>query len=280
MSGCLVLVATPIGNLSDLSERAMSTLLAASVVYCEDTRHSRTLFAAHGVKTPPLIALHEHNEKAQCDEVVQRVLAGEIVALISDAGTPAVSDPGQRVVAAVIDAGGQVSTIPGPSAVVSALVISGFATERFVMEGFLPRKEGERKVLFDAWDREQRTIVFYESPQRIGGVLNSMAHRWPQRRVAVVRELTKVHEDVVRGTLRELADHFVGSPPKGEITVVLEGAGPAPEMSDEALTERAAELLGRGLSVRDVATQLSDSLGVAHRRAYDVALALRAASTD
>jgi 16S rRNA (cytidine1402-2'-O)-methyltransferase len=280
VSGCLVLVATPIGNLGDLSERAMETLLAASVVYCEDTRHSRTLFAARGVKTPHLVALHEHNEKAQCDEVVNRVLAGETVALISDAGTPAVSDPGQRVVAAVIAAGGRVSSVPGPSAVVAALIISGFSTERFVMEGFLPRKDGERSLVLNAWDDEQRTIVFYESPQRVGGVLSTMAQRWPHRRAAVVRELTKVHEDVLRGTLSELADQFAGSPPKGEITIVLEGAEPPPEMSVELLTERVAELLQRGLSVRDVATQLSDVHGVAHRRAYDVALALRAAMTD
>ncbi len=280
MSGCLVLVATPIGNLGDLSERALSTLLEASVVYCEDTRHSRTLFAARGVKTPHLIALHEHNEQSQCDEVVTRVLAGETVALITDAGTPGVSDPGHRVVAAVIAAGGRVSTVPGPSAVIGALTISGFPTERFVMEGFLPRKDGERAAMLDLWDHEVRTIVFYESPQRIGGVLALMAERWPERGVAVVRELTKLHEEVLRGSLRDVADQCRATTLKGEVTVVLEGAGPVPSMSDDELAHRVRELLSRGVSVRDVANHLAESDNVAHRRAYDMALSLRDSMRD
>ena len=280
MSGVLVLVATPLGNLGDLSPRALSTLLEASVVYCEDTRRTRTLFAANGVKTPHLVALHDHNEQDMCAEVSARVLSGETVALVSDAGTPGISDPGERVVAAVVAAGGRVSVVPGPAAVIGALVVSGLPTERFVMDGFVPRKASERRTLFDQWDREARTIVFYESPQRVGATLTEMAERWPERTVAVVRELTKVHEEVVRGTLERVASELSSSDVLGEITCVLEGREEIVVISDEDIVSRVSELLDAGLSVRDAAATVASELGVAHRRAYDAALAQRAERAD
>lgn len=280
MSGVLVLVATPLGNLGDLSPRALSTLLEASVVYCEDTRRTRTLFAANGVKTPHLVALHDHNEQDMCAEVSARVLGGETVALVSDAGTPGISDPGERVVAAVVAAGGRVSVVPGPAAVIGALVVSGLPTERFVMDGFVPRKASERRALFEQWDREARTIVFYESPQRVGATLTEMAERWPTRTVAVVRELTKVHEEVVRGTLETVASELSSSDVLGEITCVLEGREEIVVISDEDIVSRVAELLDTGLSVRDAAATVVSELGVPHRRAYDTALAQRAERAD
>ena len=204
--GQLVLVATPLGNLGDLSPRALEFFRRADVIYCEDTRHSRVLFSANGIASGGrLQALHEHNEVAQSEHVVTRVREGQLVVLISDAGTPGISDPGTRVVAAVAAAGLRVSTAPGPSAVVAALSISGLPTERFIMEGFFPRKANDRARLVASWAEEERTIVFYESPQRLAGVLSELAQTFPDRRVAVVRELTKLHEEVIRGTTREVA---------------------------------------------------------------------------
>ena len=280
MSGVLVLVATPLGNLGDLSPRALATLLEASVVYCEDTRRTRTLFAANGVKSPHLVALHDHNEQDMCAEVAARVLGGEHVALVSDAGTPGISDPGERVVAAVVAAGGRVSVVPGPAAVIGALVVSGLPTEKFVMDGFVPRKASDRGALFDQWDDEARTIVFYESPQRVAATLAEMAERWPTRKVAVVRELTKVHEEVVRGTLHDVAATVASSDVLGEITCVLEGREHIVEISDEDINSRVTQLLDAGLSVRDVAATVVSEFAVPHRRAYDAALAQRTARAD
>ena len=280
MSGVLVLVATPLGNLGDLAPRALTTLLEASVVYCEDTRRTRTLFAANGVRTPHLVALHDHNEQDMCGDVVTRVLGGETVALVSDAGTPGISDPGERVVAAVVAAGGRVSVVPGPAAVIGALVVSGFSTERFVMDGFVPRKASERRALFDQWEREARTIVFYESPQRVGSTLTEMSERWPSRAVAVVRELTKVHEEVVRGTLETVAAALSSHEVLGEITCVLEGRNEVVVASDEDIVDRVTQLLDAGVSVRDAAATVATEFGVPHRRAYDAALAQRAGRAD
>ena len=278
MSGVLYVVATPIGNLGDLSPRAFDVLTSAATVYCEDTRRTRTLFAAKGVPTPHLVALHEHNEESLCATVVQRVLGGETLALVSDAGTPGISDPGQRVIHAVVASGGTVSPIPGPAAVIAALVVSGLNTDRFVMEGFLPRKASERAVWLDHWDGEARTIVFYESPQRIGATLTELAARWPERYVAVARELTKVHEEVLRGSLSEVAAQLSTRDVVGECVVVLDGRSEVRQVDTDAIRERVAHLLDQGESVRDAAAQVSSESGVSHREAYDIALAIRAAN--
>ena len=273
--GELVVVATPLGNLGDLSPRALDVLTTANVVYCEDTRHSRTLFSAFGVRPAGrLEALHQHNEAAMCDVVVARVAAGDVVALVSDAGTPGISDPGARIVAAVAAAGLRVTTAPGPSAVVAALSVSGLDTERFVMDGFVPRKAGERRELFDRWAREDRTIVAFESPQRIGATLAELAGRFADRPVAVVRELTKMHEEVVRGSLDDVSRRFAGREVKGEVVVVLAGAT-TPPPPDDALRAALGDELAAGASVRDAATAVADALGVSHRHAYAIALTLR-----
>jgi len=274
--GELVLVATPLGNLGDISRRALEVLERADAVYCEDTRHSRTIFSAFNIALRGrLHALHEHNEASLCDEVVARVGAGETVAVISDAGTPAISDPGARVVAAVAAAGLRVSTVPGPSAVIAALTISGLDTERFVMDGFIPRKAGERSTLFDQWAGETRTIVAYESPQRLRVTLDELARRFNPRRVAVARELTKLHEEVVRGTLDEVRDHFSRHDVLGEVVVVLEGAARAGEVDDETVRRALEQQLASGASVRDAVAFVVDTFDLPHRGTYELALRLR-----
>jgi 16S rRNA (cytidine1402-2'-O)-methyltransferase len=276
--GQLVLVATPLGNLGDLSRRALELFETADVIYCEDTRHSRTLFSAHDIALRGrLHSLHQHNEAAQCAQIVARVRAGDLVVLISDAGTPGISDPGSRVVAAVIDAGLVVTTAPGPSAVVAALTISGLPTERFIMEGFLSRKAGERAKFYEQWAREERTVVFYESPQRLKNVLRELADRFPNRRVAIAREMTKLHEEVLRGTFVEVLATLADRDVLGEIVVVLEGVTLTPEVDDDAVRSALVEQFQAGVSTRDAVDYVAELLDVARRDVYQLALELRKA---
>ncbi|MCU1362301.1 MAG: rsmI [Acidimicrobiaceae bacterium] len=274
--GQLVLVATPLGNLGDLSRRALELFREADVIYCEDTRHSRVLFSANDVATGRrLHSLHEHNEAAQSEQIVARVRAGELVVLISDAGTPGISDPGGRAVAAVLAAGLTVTTAPGPSAVIAALSISGLASERFVMDGFLPRKSGERRRRYEQWAKEERTIVFYESPQRVASVLQELAALFPERRVVVARELTKLHEELVRGTLYEVASIFAAREVVGEIVVVLEGKSFDGQVDDNTVVAALHEQWNDGASTRDAVEYVAETLGVSRRDVYQLALDAR-----
>jgi 16S rRNA (cytidine1402-2'-O)-methyltransferase len=274
--GQLVLVATPLGNLGDLSRRALELFREADVIYCEDTRHSRVLFSANDVATGRrLQSLHEHNEAAQSEQIVSRVRAGELVVLISDAGTPGISDPGGRAVAAVLAAGLTVTTAPGPSAVIAALSISGLASERFVMDGFLPRKSGERQRRYEQWAKEERTIVFYESPQRVASVLQELAALFPERRVVVARELTKLHEELVRGTLYEVASIFAAREVVGEIVVVLEGKSFDGQVDDNTVVAALHEQWNDGASTRDAVEYVAETLGVSRRDVYQLALDAR-----
>jgi 16S rRNA (cytidine1402-2'-O)-methyltransferase len=275
--GELVLVATPLGNLGDLSPRAIELFRSANVIYCEDTRHSRVLFSANDIPAGGrLESLHEHNEIAQSAKIVERVRKGELVVLISDAGTPGISDPGTRAVEAVVAAGLRVSTAPGPSAVVAALSISGLPTDRFVMEGFVPRKAGERTQRYAEWAREARTIVFYESPQRVAATLAELAYVLPERRVAVVRELTKLHEEVVRGTVADVAALLGDRDVLGEIVVVLEGGSEAPpQVSDEVIVAALFEQWDDGATTRDAVEYVAEALGVSRRNVYRLALEAR-----
>ncbi|WP_420456505.1 16S rRNA (cytidine(1402)-2'-O)-methyltransferase [Rubrivirga sp.] len=220
----LVLVPTPVGNLEDLTFRALRVLKEADVVACEDTRTSGTLFAHYGIETPRL-SFHIHNEHGRVAQLVGRMEAGETVALISDAGTPGISDPGFLLVRAAAQAGVRVEALPGPTALVPALVASGLPTDRFVFEGFLPHKKG-RQTRLTALEGETRTIVLYESPHRLVKLLGQLAeHLGDDRPAAVGRELTKLHEEVRRGTLAELAAHYGGQAKvRGEIVVVVGGA--------------------------------------------------------
>jgi 16S rRNA (cytidine1402-2'-O)-methyltransferase len=274
--GQLVLVATPLGNLGDLSRRALELLRDADAVYCEDTRHSRILFSANDIATSRrLHSLHEHNEAARGEQIVTRVREGELVVLISDAGTPGISDPGGRAVAAVLAAGLTVTTAPGPSAVIAALSISGLSSERFVMEGFLPRKWGERQRRFAEWANEERTIVFYESPQRLASVLRELATLFSERRVVVARELTKLHEELVRGTLDEVASIFDAREVVGEIVVVLEGETQGVPVDDDAVRAALHQQWNEGASTRDAVDFVAETLGVSRRDVYQLALEAR-----
>jgi len=272
--GALVLVATPIGNLGDLSSRAVEMLTSADHILCEDTRRTRALLSSLGLPgAGRLLAVHEHNEASRCDEVVAWVSAGETVALVSDAGTPLVADPGARIVEAVLDAGLVVSTTPGPSAVVAAISISGFPAERFVFEGFLPRKGPERRARLAQLAADDRASVVYESPRRLLTTLEELASLLDEeRRVAVVRELTKIHEEVLRASASSLAEHFAKVEARGEIVIVIEGAAPEDGVSEKVLRVAIAEALASGLSVRDAADSVAAATGAPRRLAYAMAL--------
>jgi 16S rRNA (cytidine1402-2'-O)-methyltransferase len=275
--GRLVLVATPIGNLGDLSPRALQTLVEADVVCCEDTRRTRGLLAHAGVKGVRLLSLHGHNEVARLDAVLAHLTGGRTVAVVSDAGTPLLSDPGERLVAAAVEAGVTVSTVPGPSAALAALVVSGFATGRFCFEGFLPRRGTERRRRVDSVAGESRTVVLFEAPGRVVATLaDLMGACGPERRVVVAREMTKLHEEVWRGTLGEGMVVFAAREVRGEVVVVLAGAStPEGEPDDADVTEALRVRLAAGVTVRDAAAGVAEELGVARRRAYDLALDLR-----
>lgn len=272
-SGALVLVATPIGNLDDLSPRAAAALGAADAIACEDTRRTGRLLAHLGVAAPKLLVANEHTERSLAPEVVRRVAAGERVVVVSDAGMPGISDPGEVLVRAIVEAGHAVEVIPGPSAADTALVASGLPTGRFVFEGFLPRKGSGRRARLAEVAGEQRTVVLYEAPHRLARTLADLIEVCGgDRPVAVARELTKLHEELWRGTLAEAADRAADVEPRGEHVLVLAGAAPPPPADDEAVSAALAAAREQGLSTRDAVDAVATSLGVPRRRVYDLAL--------
>jgi len=275
-AGALVLVGTPIGNLGDLSPRAVEALRAADAVYCEDTRHSRKLLTHAGITGASLRSLHEHNEDDRIAEVLAAVGAGRTVAVISDAGMPGISDPGSRLVGAAARAGLTVTVVPGPSAVLTALVSSGLATERFVFEGFLPRSGRDRRERLAAVAAETRTTVLFEAPGRVGATLAELAaSAGDAREVAVARELTKLHEEIWRGSLGAAVAWAGARPLRGEVVVVLAGAPPSeePVVGDEVLAAAVAERLAAGERTRGAVDAVAAGFGVPRRRVYDLALA-------
>lgn len=270
-----MVVGTPIGNLDDLSPRAAAHLRDADLVACEDTRRTATLLRHAGARTR-MLAVHQHNEAARAAELVDRMRAGGTVALVSDAGMPLVSDPGARVVRAAIDAGLPVTVVPGASAVTTALAASGLAGDAgFAFLGFVPRKGAERRAAMERIGALDVPAVCFESPQRLPALLAELAAAWPGRPVAVCRELTKLHEEVVRGTAAELAARF-DAPPKGEIAVVIGAAPPEDDAgdADARLAETLGVLLDAGLGAGRAA-DVAATLGAASRNhAYRAALAL------
>ena len=278
VSTSLVLIGTPIGNLGDLSPRAAQALAEADVIYCEDTRRTRILLSALEIPSKArLVSLHEHNEHAKASQVIEKLKLGEMVVVVSDAGMPGISDPGADLVAQAVEQGCGVTVIPGPSAVLGALVISGLATDRFVMEGFLPRKGRERRSRLEVLAREERTSIVFESPHRLVDTLQDVADLGDdQRRVCVVRELTKIHEEVIRGTVRSVAEHFGEVEVRGEIVIVLEGAKPvAPrEVTDAEIQSHLETCLASGMSKRDAASAAASELKVPRSRAYELASSL------
>jgi 16S rRNA (cytidine1402-2'-O)-methyltransferase len=259
--GTLFVVATPIGNLGDISLRALEVLRSVAVVAAEDTRHTRRLWARHGIDTP-LVSLHAHSSGSRIRELLERLVSGEDVALVSDAGTPLVSDPGEALVTAWIDTGGRVVPIPGPSAVLAALVASGIAAPRWGFEGFLPRRGAERRARLLRIAGDDRATVLFEAPGRVAATLRDLASACGEGRAAVVcRELTKLHEDVWRGTLGQLAARAAAAAPRGEVTIVVAGAeAPPSEMPTvtlEGARRRVTELVAGGLSRSTAARQVA-----------------------
>ena len=275
MSGQLILVATPIGNLGDISERMKQVLEQADLIACEDSRHSGRLVKHMGITSPKYIVVNDHTERDACNGIVEAIMGGKTVALITDAGTPGISDPGSVVVQAVIAAGLSVTAVPGPAALIMALIISGIPTTRFVFEGFLPRSGRDRAERLADIASEMRTVVFYEAPHRIARTLNDLATAChPDRLIAVTRELTKMHEEVWRGSVSEAALHFATVEAMGEFVVVL-AAAEAPLPADEDLIKEAlVHEFSTGLSTRDAVDAVVKKTSAPKRVVYALALLL------
>lgn len=274
--GRLVLVGTPIGNLGDLSPRALEALGQATVVACEDTRRTGRLLSHFGIASPTYIVVNEHTEGDAVERVLQHVQNGDTVVLVSDAGMPGVSDPGEFLVAQAIAAGITVEVVPGPSAVLHALVASGLVTSRFVFEGFIPRKGSERTRRLRELSTELRTVVLFEAPHRLERTLHDLVDVCGgERRIVLARELTKLHEELWRGTLAEAVTRCTEVDPRGEYVLVLDGAPPAADVDDAQLAEAVADGLARGLSKRDASAEVAEAFNVARNRVYDIAIAMK-----
>jgi 16S rRNA (cytidine1402-2'-O)-methyltransferase len=274
--GRLVVCGTPIGNLGDAPPRLASALAEADVVACEDTREAAKLLAHLGVRART-VSYHEGNERARAAELADEIAAGRRVALISDAGMPGISDPGHDLIQACVARGLPVEVVPGPSAVLAALVLSGLPTDRFCFEGFLPRKAGPRDRRLAELAGEPRTMVFFEAPHRVLATLAAMAGAFgPSRPAAVTRELTKLHEQVLRGTVAELRERLAAQGPRGELTVVVGGA-PEPAGPDTAeLAAEVARLVAEGSSTRDAVGAVARASGAPRRAVYQAVLDARA----
>jgi 16S rRNA (cytidine1402-2'-O)-methyltransferase len=273
--GTLYLVATPIGNLEDVTLRALRVLREADLVFAEDTRRTRVLLDRHAIAQRPR-SLHAHNESARIAEVLAALAAGQQVALVSDAGTPLVSDPGAQLVVAAIAAGHTVVPLPGASAVIASLVASGLAATPFTFLGFLPRKAGERDRLLAGFRTRPETLVLFESPRRVAATLRALEAQLGNRAGCIARELTKVHEEFARGTLAELATRFADGA-RGEVTMVVAGASAADRAASELTRAEAhpqtvdaliAELSAQGLRAKQIAAMIAAETGVSRRDAY------------
>ena len=267
MSGILYLVATPIGNLEDITARAARILSEVSVIACEDTRESHKLLDRLGIRKP-LLSCHEHNERARSDELVAKLHYGESIALISDAGSPLVSDPGYRLVDAALAAGITVVPIPGPSALITALTASGLETDAFYFGGFLPPKTNQRRKILESLAELDATLIFYESPHRILESLGDVAEVLGARRVVVARELTKMHEEFLRGTAADIRDTLAARPSvKGEITLLIAKADAQAE-DTAPIPEAVAELVAAGISRMDAMKAVARRRGISKREVY------------
>jgi 16S rRNA (cytidine1402-2'-O)-methyltransferase len=265
--GRLVVCATPIGNLEDVTLRVLAALREVDIVACEDTRHTKVLLDRHGITAAKLLSYHEHNERPRTAELVERMRAGATVALVSDAGMPLISDPGFALVRACVDAGLQVEVLPGPSSVLSALVASALPSEPWRFVGFLPRKRAERERLLD---HAEETLLAFESPRRLVATLEQLAERDPDRPLAVCRELTKLHEEVRRGGAAELAAHYRENAPRGEIVLVVGGdrSGPARPANREEAVDVLRELVDAGARARAAAKVVAKLTGVGANELY------------
>ena len=277
-AGAIVLVATPIGNLGDLSPRAVETLAAADIIACEDTRRTGKLLELSGIQSPKLVCLNEHTEEEITGELIARAQQGQLVAIATDAGSPGISDPPGPLVAAAHSAGITVSIIPGPSAVTAALSMSGLNTSRFVFEGFLPRKGEARSQRLAALAREPRTIVLFEAPHRLAQTLEDLAQTLgPDRPASLARELTKLHEQIVSAAIGELAEQVADStiPAKGEFVLVLQGSPEPPEPTDDAILAALAAERADGATRSEAAQKVADAYGIPKRKVYALSISSR-----
>ena len=274
MAGTLYLVPTPIGNLGDISRRIADTLGEVDFIAAEDTRVTLKLLNHLGLKKP-MLSYYRHNTGAGGEAVLSRLLAGESCALVTDAGTPAVSDPGEELVALCAQRGVDVVAIPGPCALVTALAVSGLPTGRFTFEGFLAMNKKNRRRHLESLRGEERTMIFYEAPHKLAATLADLAEAFGRERpVSLCRELTKLHEEIRRTTLGEAADYYAQNPPKGEFVLVVRGAEPPeePEVSTEDGLERVGLLREEGLSLRDAVKRAAKELGLSRNELYNLAL--------
>ena len=275
MPGILYIVPTPIGNLEDITLRALRVLKEVELIAAEDTRHTQHLLAHFGIKTA-LTSYHEHNERDKARTLVQRLKSGASIALVSDAGMPAISDPGYRIVVDAIQAGIQVVPLPGATALTTALCASGLPTDRFLFEGFLPAKAQERKAKLQSLRGAVATLVFYEAPHRLLDSLAEMLKIFGDREIAVARELTKVHEEFRRGKLSEVVSALADGDIKGEIVIMVHGTSGEAQVSDEELHGTIRQLAGNGLGVKEIAELLGERYGLAKKEVYKLALDLKA----
>ncbi len=268
----LYVVATPIGNLEDISARAIRTLKEVSIIAAEDTRKTRILLNKYDIKTP-LTSYYEHSKQIKTAQLIDRLQSGDDIAIVSEAGMPGISDPGYELINAAIEKGIDVIPIPGPSALTSALVVSGLPTDQFVYLGFLPRKKADRKKLLQSVADQPRTMVAFEAPHRIKASLADIKDILGYRSIAVCRELTKAFEEVFRGSIDKAIEHF--SEPKGEFTLVIEG-GTAEEITidTEAIKKELAQLKAEGMKAKEATVNISEKYGINRNQAYDIWLSL------
>jgi 16S rRNA (cytidine1402-2'-O)-methyltransferase len=275
MAGKLFLVATPIGNLADLSARALETLRSVSFIACEDTRHSRALLAAHGI-SKETVSLPAFAEVRRSAALLDRIAAGEDCALITDAGSPGISDPGEKLVASAIERGIQVSPIPGATALIAALSASGLPSGRFHFVGFVPRAGRQRSELLEDVEPLRATLIFYESPQRLSETLRSLQQALGNRRGCVARELTKVHEEFIRGSLGELSAHFETQKVLGEVVILVEGRRGVRRWTEEEVRTAIAARLSGGTPLKSLSTEIAQDSGWRARDVYRLGLNVRA----
>ena len=270
MPGILYIVATPIGNLEDITLRALRVLKEVDVVAAEDTRHTQILLNHHDIHTP-LTSYHEHNEKTKSQELVARLEQGQNIALVSDAGTPAISDPGFRLVVQAIRAGLRIIPIPGASALTAVLSASGLPTDRFVFEGFLPAKKSQRREKLQTLRDEKRTLIFYEAPHRLKQALDDIYELLGNREAVLAREVSKIHEEFLRGAISELV-RTLGGEIRGEVTLIISGSSGLPGVSEDRLKAEILELKGKGLRVKEIAEVLGEKFGYPKKEIYRLAL--------
>jgi 16S rRNA (cytidine1402-2'-O)-methyltransferase len=273
MAGVLYIVATPIGNLEDITLRALRILKEVDLIAAEDTRHTRHLLDHYSIKTA-LTSYHEHNERAKAQNLVERLLSGDSIALVSDAGTPAISDPGYRLVVAALLAGIRVTPIPGAAALAAVISASGLPSDRFVFEGFLSAKKQEKKKKLQKLQSEVRTLIFYEAPHRLKESLQDLLQVFGDRQIVVAREVTKVHEEFLRGTISAVSEQIANREVKGEITIVVQGSPSVAEVSDEEIEAEIRRLAGAGMGVKAISELLGERYDLSKRGVYRLALDL------